>query len=164
MRRWEALIPKTDEKIMEICGNTLQEACNNYARELVRGNVKHVFVLDISEAELSTNGGCPGGWKECVTATYTCRVSTCYTEDSDYYREYDMMVDVKIKASESDLAPKEDTASIIKEMRSSTGLTQAEFAKKYYDIPIGTLRDWEQGRREVSNYVIELLRFKIEHE
>ncbi|MBF0462846.1 MAG: helix-turn-helix domain-containing protein [Magnetococcales bacterium] len=32
-------------------------------------------------------------------------------------------------------------------MRRALGLTQEEFATRYH-IPIGTLRDWEQGRSE----------------
>jgi putative transcriptional regulator len=34
-----------------------------------------------------------------------------------------------------------------KTMRRALGLTQEEFAGRYH-IPIGTLRDWEQGRSE----------------
>lgn len=34
-----------------------------------------------------------------------------------------------------------------KTMRRALGLTQEEFAARYH-IPLGTLRDWEQGRRE----------------
>jgi putative transcriptional regulator len=33
----------------------------------------------------------------------------------------------------------------VKTVRQALGLTQAEFAARY-GIPIGTLRDWEQGR------------------
>ena len=35
----------------------------------------------------------------------------------------------------------------IKTLRRALGLTQDEFATRY-QIPLGTLRDWEQGRRE----------------
>ncbi len=35
----------------------------------------------------------------------------------------------------------------IKTLRRALGLTQEEFAKRY-KIPLGTLRDWEQGRSE----------------
>ena len=35
----------------------------------------------------------------------------------------------------------------IKTLRRALGLTQEEFAARYR-IPIGTLRDWEQGRSE----------------
>src|SRR6266536_5176738 len=35
----------------------------------------------------------------------------------------------------------------IKTLRRALGLTQEEFAARYH-IPLGTLRDWEQGRAE----------------
>ena len=35
----------------------------------------------------------------------------------------------------------------IKAVRESRGLTQGEFSEKY-KLPIGTVRDWEQHRRE----------------
>jgi putative transcriptional regulator len=35
----------------------------------------------------------------------------------------------------------------VKTVRTTLGLTQEEFAARYH-IPIGTLRDWEQGRAE----------------
>ena len=35
----------------------------------------------------------------------------------------------------------------VKTLRRALGLTQAEFATRYH-IPVGTLRDWEQGRSE----------------
>lgn len=57
----------------------------------------------------------------------------------------------------------DDVSEMIRNLRKDTGLSQYAFADKY-NIPIGTLRDWEQGRRECPNYVIELLKFRIEHE
>jgi putative transcriptional regulator len=35
----------------------------------------------------------------------------------------------------------------MKSLRRALGLTQEEFAARYH-IPLGTLRDWEQGRTE----------------
>jgi len=35
----------------------------------------------------------------------------------------------------------------VKTLRRALGLTQEEFAARYH-IPLGTLRDWEQGRSE----------------
>jgi putative transcriptional regulator len=35
----------------------------------------------------------------------------------------------------------------VKTLRRALGLTQEEFAARYH-IPLGTLRDWEQGRTE----------------
>jgi putative transcriptional regulator len=48
--------------------------------------------------------------------------------------------------------PKEDRARVrpvprVKTVRRSLGLTQEEFSVRY-GIPLGTLRDWEQGRTE----------------
>lgn len=34
----------------------------------------------------------------------------------------------------------------VKAVREATGMTQAKFAAAY-QIPVGTIRDWEQGRR-----------------
>ena len=37
----------------------------------------------------------------------------------------------------------------VRGIREKTGLSQAKFAK-LIDVPIGTLRNWEQGRREAT--------------
>lgn len=44
----------------------------------------------------------------------------------------------------------------VRELRDSTGLTQAAFAKKY-GIPLSTLRKWEQGESSPPPYVLTLL-------
>jgi DNA-binding XRE family transcriptional regulator len=44
----------------------------------------------------------------------------------------------------------------ILEIRAQQGLTQAEFCAKY-DIEIGTLQNWEQGRRKPNAAVIRLI-------
>jgi putative transcriptional regulator len=51
-----------------------------------------------------------------------------------------------------DEPPKDDRAKVrpvprVKTVRRALGLTQEEFAARY-GIPLGTLRDWEQGRTE----------------
>ena len=40
----------------------------------------------------------------------------------------------------------------IKELREKTGLNQKDFAEKY-KIPLGTLKNWEQGIRKPPAYV-----------
>jgi putative transcriptional regulator len=45
----------------------------------------------------------------------------------------------------------------VKEIREATGLSQAKFAK-VIDVHIGTLRNWEQGRREPTGPAKALLR------
>lgn len=44
----------------------------------------------------------------------------------------------------------------IKEIRETTGMSQSAFAKMY-GIPIGTLRNWEQGTNSPAPYVLNLL-------
>lgn len=48
----------------------------------------------------------------------------------------------------------------IKQLRKSTGLTQKLFSKKY-NVPMRTLQGWELGERIPSDYVVELLEFKV---
>lgn len=57
-----------------------------------------------------------------------------------------------VQAADPDAAPSLTSAEIVaakgarmRDVRIKTGLTQAEFSRAY-DIPLGTLRDWEQGK------------------
>ena len=54
-------------------------------------------------------------------------------------------------AADPDAAPllsdAESTAARVRWVRKQTGLSQGEFAERYR-IPVSTLRDWEQARRE----------------
>ena len=45
----------------------------------------------------------------------------------------------------------------MKEVRAATGLSQARFAK-VIDVSVGTLRNWEQGRRDPTGPAKVLLR------
>ncbi|MFY1667940.1 helix-turn-helix domain-containing protein [Pseudomonas sp. Pseu.R1] len=45
----------------------------------------------------------------------------------------------------------------VKEIRQATGLSQARFAQTI-DVAVGTLRNWEQGRREPEGPAKALLR------
>jgi transcriptional regulator with XRE-family HTH domain len=44
----------------------------------------------------------------------------------------------------------------IKELRDSTGMTQKAFAQMY-EIPVSTLRKWEQGEASPPQYVVNLI-------
>lgn len=44
----------------------------------------------------------------------------------------------------------------ISELRSITGLTQRQFAE-YFGIPVGTLRNWEQGISTPPDYVFQMI-------
>ena len=62
----------------------------------------------------------------------------------------DADIDAQI-AADPDVAPEATDAEIaamrVQQVRRSTGLSQPAFAEAFR-IPVGTLRDWEQGRRE----------------
>jgi DNA-binding transcriptional regulator YiaG len=51
----------------------------------------------------------------------------------------------------------------IKELRTSTGLSQAKFAK-LLDIPTRTIEDWEGKRHKPPNYVVMLIQFYLENQ
>jgi putative transcriptional regulator len=65
------------------------------------------------------------------------------------------------------IAEDEDVAPLIvpidvKAVRAVTGLSQTAFASRY-QIPVGTLRDWEQGRKIPTGTARVLLRV-IQHD
>ena len=49
----------------------------------------------------------------------------------------------------------------IKELRFHTGLSQSKFAAMF-DIPISTLKDWEQERRTATAYVVNMIKKILE--
>lgn len=52
---------------------------------------------------------------------------------------------------------------MIKYLRLSTGMKREDFAN-YLHIPLGTVRDWEQGKRKMPEYVYELIEYKVSRE
>ena len=57
-----------------------------------------------------------------------------------------------------------DTSSAIKALRHRTGLTQTEFGQRLGGIPLRTIQNWENGERVCPPYVLELIRFRVEHD
>lgn len=51
----------------------------------------------------------------------------------------------------------------IKDMRLSLGMTQAEFAAAL-GIPRRSVQNWETGVNTPPAYVVDLLRFRVEHD
>ena len=47
-------------------------------------------------------------------------------------------------------------AEIIRDIRKYTQLSQRDFAK-YFEIPVRTLQDWEQGKRTPPRYLITMM-------
>ena len=56
-----------------------------------------------------------------------------------------------------------DTANEIKKLRTDMGMNRKEFCD-YYNIPYGTVTDWEAGKRKMPEYVLELMEFKADVE
>lgn len=49
------------------------------------------------------------------------------------------------------------------ELREQTGMNRKEFAA-YFDIPYRTMTDWERGERQMPEYLLRLLAYKVEME
>lgn len=64
-------------------------------------------------------------------------------------------------AADPDAAPiltdAEAAAALVRTIRAKLSLTQADFAERY-GIPVGTIRDWEQGRRQPEKAAFTYLR------
>lgn len=50
-----------------------------------------------------------------------------------------------------------------KELRQASGMSQSQFAN-YFNIPPSTLKKWEQGQRKCPDYLLELMKYKLENE
>lgn len=50
-----------------------------------------------------------------------------------------------------------------KELRRQSGMTQRQFAE-YFGIPRRTIENWETEVNQCADYVIELLKYKLDHE
>lgn len=48
-------------------------------------------------------------------------------------------------------------ARLIRKTRTGLGLSQSEFASRFR-VPVGTLRDWEQGRTTAPDFAIAYVR------
>lgn len=52
---------------------------------------------------------------------------------------------------------------LLKYLRQLTGMKREDFAN-YLHIPLGTVRDWEQCKRKMPEYVYELIEYKVSRE
>lgn len=50
----------------------------------------------------------------------------------------------------------------VKELRLQTGLSQSKFAKMF-DVPVSTLKDWEQERRNPPVYVVNMMKTILQY-
>lgn len=50
-----------------------------------------------------------------------------------------------------------------KELRELSQMNMKQFAE-YFNIPYRTVQDWEYGKRQCNDYIIELMKYKLENE
>lgn len=53
-----------------------------------------------------------------------------------------------------------ESKEILKKIRQETGMTQKAFAQ-YFQIPLRTYEQWERGIREMPEYLLRLMLYKI---
>ena len=51
----------------------------------------------------------------------------------------------------------------IKEIRIATGMNRKQFAE-YFEIPYRTVEDWEAGKAKCAEYLVKLIKYKLEKE
>ena len=49
------------------------------------------------------------------------------------------------------------------DIRNKTGMNRREFAE-YFGIPYRTIQDWELGNRQMPEYLLRLMKYKVEVE
>jgi len=69
-------------------------------------------------------------------------------------------INIEIKGNETEA---ERLGGMVKYLRLLTGMKREDFAN-YLHIPLGTVRDWEQGKRKMPEYVYELIEYKVSRE
>ena len=52
---------------------------------------------------------------------------------------------------------------LLREVRIQSGMSQTEFAK-YFGIPKKTLQGWEQNQRNIPEYLLRLMIYRLENE
>lgn len=50
-----------------------------------------------------------------------------------------------------------------KELRESTGMNMKQFGE-YFNIPYRTIQNWDSERRHCPDYLLELMKYKLEKE
>ena len=71
-----------------------------------------------------------------------------------------MNIEISNQNKETDA---ERLGRMVRYLRLLTGMKREDFAK-YLHIPLGTVRDWEQGKRKMPEYVYELIEYKVSRE
>ena len=61
------------------------------------------------------------------------------------------------------MSREKNTTQKLTTLREKTGMNRAQFAA-YFGIPYRTIQDWELGNRQMPDYLLRLMAYKIEIE
>ena len=82
----------------------------------------------------------------------------------DYSIEIEgMKLNIEKDKSEKELTGKRLTAYSIKAVREQSGMNRKDFAE-WLGIPYRTISDWEHGERQMPDYVLRLIAYKVRME
>ena len=56
-----------------------------------------------------------------------------------------------------------DSKEQLIQLRKETGMNRKQFCE-YFDIPYRTVTDWELGNRQMPEYLLRLMKYKVEVE
>ena len=69
-------------------------------------------------------------------------------------------MDIEINIEKGDDRKDRMVSYVIRALRDNTGMTRAGFSA-WLGIPLRTLQAWESGEREMPDYVLRLIAYKI---
>ena len=72
-------------------------------------------------------------------------------------------MNLRIEPEENENAEKRLTAYCIQAIRGETGMTRPQFSE-WLGMPLRTLQAWEKGTREMPEYVLRLIAYKVHME
>ncbi len=69
-------------------------------------------------------------------------------------------MDLQIEIDQNRDSAKRMTAYYIEAIRNETGMTRPQFSE-WLGMPLRTLQAWEKGTREMPDYVLRLIAYKV---
>lgn len=72
-------------------------------------------------------------------------------------------MNLKVEIDENRDSVKRMTAYYIEAIRNETGMTRPQFSE-WLGMPLRTLQAWEKGTREMPEYVLRLIAYKVRME
>ena len=81
----------------------------------------------------------------------------------DIYEVEGIQIEVARTDKDDKDAERRKTAYMFKVIREQSGMNRTEFAK-WLGVPYRTMQEWELGRRQMPDYVLRLIAYKVANE